>query len=179
MTPRRSWYSTPASTWSVACGSRSRFFAFCDLANVQPVSSSPSRTYQSGTRCGRPFGPSVATLTIFCSSRKSRSSSPVMRIWARGDGIAARSVLGRFELQRRGGGLAERVRLAAQPRLEQVVVVRAARGAGLAGHVLPARARLVAEVGEQPERGRPRARVVAAVRHVADGADRLLPAAGR
>src|SRR5262249_39577006 len=47
----------------------------------------PSAVYQSGTRWGRPRGPVVATLTIFCSATKARSSSSLMVIWSLRDGI--------------------------------------------------------------------------------------------
>src|ERR1700759_1031870 len=64
------------------------------------------------------------------------------------------------------------------PVAEQVVVVRARGLAGLPGHVLPAAALGVAEVGEQAVGGRPAAGVVARVRDEADLADGLLAAAG-
>src|SRR3954467_4412380 len=189
ITPRSSWYWTPSSTWSVACGSRSRFFAFCDFANVHPISPSPSGTYQSGTRWGRLCGPIVATLMIFCSSRKSRTSSGVMRIWPRREAIRARSVLGmrfdartrlgRVEPQRRGGGAAEAVGRALKPVVNQIVIVRAAGMARLPRHGLPARLRRVGGVREQAERRAPHAGVVAAVCDEAVGADGLLAAPGR
>ena len=37
-------------------------------------------TYQSGIRCGQPSWPWVAQMTVRCSRRKARASSPVMRI---------------------------------------------------------------------------------------------------
>ena len=45
-----------------------------------------SATYQSGIRCGRPFGPIVAQVTTFRSPRKACSSSSDMLIWSRRDG---------------------------------------------------------------------------------------------
>src|SRR5687768_14141299 len=71
---------------SVARGSRSRFFAFCDFAYVQPRSSPWSWTNQSATMCGSPRGPFVAHCITICSSRKAEISSADISIWLRRDG---------------------------------------------------------------------------------------------
>ena len=73
---------------TVACGSRSRFFVFCDLAYVQPRSSTPSGRYQSGMRWGRPRGPTVTTCMMRCSARNARSSSSLIWISSRREGMA-------------------------------------------------------------------------------------------
>src|SRR3954452_5556174 len=83
ITPRSSWYSVPASTWIVARGSRSTFLTFCEAAYVHDHSSPLRTTYQSGIRCGQPSRPLVAQMTVRCSSRKARTSSPVILIWSR------------------------------------------------------------------------------------------------
>src|SRR4051812_41177132 len=83
ITPRSSWYSVPASTCTVARGSRSRFLTFCDEAYVQAHSSPSRTTYQSGIKCGNPSRPLVAQMTVFSSSKKARASSEVILIWSR------------------------------------------------------------------------------------------------
>src|SRR5689334_13318896 len=84
-----------------------------------------------------------------------------------------------MKLERGRRGLAELVREAGVPVLEEVVVMGAAGLAGLAGHVLPAAALRPAEVREQPVGGRPAARVIARVGDESHLADRLLTTAGR
>ena len=70
--PRSSPYSVPASTSSVARGSRSRLRTFCDFAKVQ-TQSSPSRTVNHiGIECGQPRGPIELTTTIRSESSSSR-----------------------------------------------------------------------------------------------------------
>src|SRR5436190_4749539 len=83
MTPRSSWYSLPASTCSVARGSRSRLRTFCDFANVQDHSSSSRTTNQRGMRCAKPSLPCVAQMTVRSSSRNARTSSGVILICSR------------------------------------------------------------------------------------------------
>ena len=51
-----------------------------DLAKVQASMFLPSGTYQSGIRCGRPFGPTVAQVTVRSWARKRSSSSSDIRI---------------------------------------------------------------------------------------------------
>ena len=63
ITPRSSSYASPASTCSVARGSRSRLRTFCDFAYVHAHSSPSRTTYQSGIRCGQPSRPFVAQVT--------------------------------------------------------------------------------------------------------------------
>ena len=75
--------TSPASTCHVTRGSRSRFRTFCDLAYVHAHGSPSRTTYQSGIRCGQPSRPTVARITVRCSSRKAASSASVMRIWSR------------------------------------------------------------------------------------------------
>src|SRR3954464_2944821 len=83
ITPRSSWYSVPASTCTVARGSRSRFLTFCDEAYVHAHSSPSRTTNQSGMRCGKPSRPLVAQMTVFSSSKNARASSGVILIWSR------------------------------------------------------------------------------------------------
>ena len=84
MTPRSSWYSLPASTCSVARGSRSRLRTFWDFANVHAHSSPSRTTYQSGMRCGKPSGRSVAQTTVrSCVEERARPRRRDIRIWSR------------------------------------------------------------------------------------------------
>src|SRR6266403_745556 len=68
--------------------SRSRLRTFWDFPYVQASSALPSRTYQSGIKCGRPPGPMVAHVSTRSSSRKRISSDSDMVMVLRRDGMS-------------------------------------------------------------------------------------------
>jgi len=83
ITPRSSRYSVPASTCSVQRDSRSRLRTFWDFAYVQAQHSPSRSTYQSGIRCGQPSAPTVAHVSVRCSSRNARTSASLIAMAAR------------------------------------------------------------------------------------------------